>query len=147
MFTAKLLHYHGESDPSIPSPSSVHYYDAVRQWMYPNQTYNASVTAMSSWYKFFLIPGAAHCGTNSLQPGPWPVDLVQTMIDWVEGGVEPTRLNSTVSSGDYEGEYQELCEWPLRPLWTSDSSFDCVYDQASIDSWVYTFDAFDVPIY
>ena len=115
--------------------------------MYSNLTYNASVEAMSDWYKFFLIPGAAHCGTNSLQPGPWPVDLVSTMIDWVENGVEPNRLNSTVSSGDYEGETQELCEWPERPYWTSNSSFDCVYEQASIDSWTYDFPAFKLPVY
>lgn len=36
------------------------------------------------------------------------------MIDWVENGVKPNRLNATVSSGDYEGEVQELCMWPRR---------------------------------
>lgn len=143
----KLLHYHGESDPSIPSPSSIHYYDGVRSVMYPDSSYNASVEAMSEWYRFFLIPGAAHCGTNDLQPGPWPVDLVQTMIDWVESDVAPDRLNTTVSSGDYEGETQLLCQWPERPYWTSNSSFDCVYDQTSIDSWVYTFSAYNETVY
>lgn len=144
----KLLHYHGESDPSIPSPSSIHYYDSVRTAMYPNMTYNESVEALDSWYRFYLIPGAAHCGTNSLQPGPYPTDLVSTMIDWVENGIEPSRLNSTVSSGDYSGEIQLLCPWPTRPLWSGNSSdFDCVYDQASIDSWTYTFPAFNRTVY
>ncbi|CAK7207876.1 hypothetical protein SEUCBS139899_010691 [Sporothrix eucalyptigena] len=138
----KLLHYHGESDPSIPAASSVHYLDAVRTFMYPGESYNASFAALSDWYKFFLIPGAAHCGTNTLQPGPWPTDLVQTIIDWVENAVEPTTLASTISSGTNAGETQNLCEWPLRPLWQGNSStFDCVYDQASIDAWTYTFTA------
>ncbi|KAH8585913.1 Tannase/feruloyl esterase [Bisporella sp. PMI_857] len=139
----KLLHYHGEADPSIPSPSSVHYWQSVRSIMYPNSTDREAVEALSDWYQFYLIPGAAHCGTNSLQPGPYPETLMETMIDWVENGVKPSALNATVSSGDYAGETQMLCQWPTRPLWHGNSStFNCVDDQASIDSWTYTFDAF-----
>jgi tannase len=33
----KILHYHGESDNSIPAGSSVLYHDAVRQAMYPDR--------------------------------------------------------------------------------------------------------------
>ncbi|CZR67018.1 related to tannase precursor [Phialocephala subalpina] len=144
----KLLHYHGESDPSIPAASSVHYWQSVRSVMYPNATAEESLEALSDWYQFYLIPGAAHCGTNSLQPGPYPEDNMAIMIDWVENGVKPSRLNATVSSGTYEGETQMLCQWPTRPLWQSNSTtFDCVNDTASIDSWTYTFPAFKVPVY
>jgi tannase len=144
----KLLHYHGESDPSIPTASSVHYWQAVRSIMYGELSDDEALEALQSWYQFYLIPGAAHCGTNSLQPGPYPEDNMATMIEWVEGGVQPSRLNATVSSGTYEGEVQMLCQWPTRPLWQSNSStFDCVNDTASIESWTYTFDAFKVPVY
>ncbi|KAK0663835.1 Tannase [Lasiodiplodia hormozganensis] len=144
----KLLHYHGESDPSIPSGSSVHYFDSVRKTMYADKSYNESVEALGDWYRFFLVPGAAHCGSNSLQPGPYPQSNMDIMIDWVENGVVPERLNATVSSGDNAGETQMLCNWPLRPLWSGNTTdFDCVYDQASIDSWTYTFDAFKMPVY
>lgn len=144
----KLLHYHGESDPSVPSASSVHYWQSVRSIMYPDMTDEEALEAMADWYQFYLIPGAAHCGANSLQPGPYPQDNMQTMIDWVENGIKPSRLNATVSSGDYEGEVQALCQWPTRPLWQGNSStFDCVTDEASIESWTYEFPAFKVPIY
>ncbi|KAJ5772713.1 tannase [Penicillium odoratum] len=143
----KLLHYHGESDPSIPSASSVHYWQAVRSVMYPNATSEASLKRLQDWYQFYLIPGAAHCGTNTLQPGPYPEDNMAIMIDWAENGVSPTCLNATVSSGDYEGETQMLCQWPYRPLWRSISSFDCVYDEKSIETWTYNFPAFKVPVY
>lgn len=140
---AKLLHYHGESDPSIPAASSVHYWQSVRSIMYPNLTDAEALEAMNEWYQFYLIPGAAHCGSNSLQPGPYPQDNMATIIDWVENGIKPSRLNATVSSGDYSGEVQQLCQWPTRPLWSGNSStFDCVNDEASIESWTYTFDAF-----
>lgn len=116
--------------------------------MHPNKPYNESVSALSDFYRFFLVPGAAHCGANSLQPGPYPQTNMDTIIAWVEDGVAPARLNATVSSGAYAGETQMLCNWPSRPVWSGNSSsFDCEYDQASIDSWTYTFDAFKVPVY
>ncbi|KAI9732530.1 MAG: hypothetical protein M1834_003865 [Cirrosporium novae-zelandiae] len=144
----KVLHYHGESDDSIPTGSSVHYYDSVRTIMYPDLSYNESVDALGDWYRLFLVPGAAHCGTNTLQPGPYPEDNMEIMIDWVENGVVPTRLNATVSSGTYSGETQMLCPWPLRPYWPNNgTTMNCQYDQESIDSWTYTFDAFKLPVY
>ncbi|GAB1729595.1 hypothetical protein NU195Hw_g723t1 [Hortaea werneckii] len=160
----KLLHYHGESDPSVPAASSVHYWQSVKEIMYPSSSFSAAAfsavsnssaesgeimdDALEDWYQFYLIPGAAHCNTNSLQPGPYPEDNMQTMIDWVESGVRPSRLNATVSSGDFEGEVQRLCMWPQRPLWHGNSSeFDCVDDEASIASWTYKFDAFKLPVY
>ncbi|KAJ5512313.1 hypothetical protein N7463_001865 [Penicillium fimorum] len=143
----KLLHYHGESDPSIPAASSVHYWQSVRSIMYPHLSSRESLKELADWYQFYLIPGAAHCGTNTLQPGPFPEVNMLTMIDWVENGVKPSRLNATVSSGTYEGETQMLCQWPTRPLWKHNSTFECVDDKASIDSWTYSFPAFKVPVY
>ncbi|RHZ50287.1 hypothetical protein CDV55_100335 [Aspergillus turcosus] len=143
----KLLHYHGESDPSIPAASSVHYWQSVRSIMYPGVSASTSLKELQEWYQFYLIPGAAHCGTNSLQPGPYPQNNMDIMIDWVEKGVRPSRLNATVSSGNYAGETQMLCQWPTRPLWKDNSTFTCVNDEKSIESWTYTFPAFKVPVY
>jgi tannase len=146
----KMIHYHGESDPSVPSASSVHYWQSVRSVMYPDSTSDESLSALQDWYQFYLVPGAAHCGVNSLQPdGPYPEYNMDIMIDWVENGVKPTGLNATTQAGTYEGETQLLCQWPTRPFWTSNSSaaFECVNDTASIESWTYTFPAIKVPVY
>lgn len=143
----KMIHYHGESDPSIPPPSSVRYHEAVRAAMYPDASFNESVSAIADWYQFYLVPGAAHCGTNTLQPGPYPEDNLQTIINWVESGAKPARLNATVSSGTYEGETQALCQWPTRPYWSDDDTFSCAFDQASYDSWQYELDAWKIPVY
>ncbi|KAL1647078.1 hypothetical protein SLS58_002848 [Diplodia intermedia] len=75
------LHHHGESDPSVPAGSSIHYFDSGRTTMYPQQTYNQFVDALADWCLLFPIPGAAHCGTNSLQPSPWPVSFTDTLIE------------------------------------------------------------------
>lgn len=80
--------------------------------------------------------------------GPWPQTNLATMIEWVEKGVTPVTLNATVLQGEYEGETQQLCAWPLRPLWKNKGkTLHCVYDQASINSWHYDLDAVPMPVY
>ncbi|GLA42204.1 hypothetical protein AnigIFM63309_010532 [Aspergillus niger] len=145
----KVLHYHGEQDGSIPTASSVHYYDSVRRTMYPTLGYNASHEALGQWYRLFLVPGASHCMNNDLQPnGPFPQTSLQTLIEWVEQGVVPVRLNGTVLSGTFEGETQEICAWPLRPMWYDNgTSMECEYDQKSLKTWEWDLDAFDLPVY
>ncbi|KAJ5186521.1 hypothetical protein N7449_011285 [Penicillium cf. viridicatum] len=108
----KIIHFHGEQDSSIPTGSSVHYYDSVRQTMYPGKSYNASYTR------------------------------------WVEQGIVPHTLNATVLQGDNKGTNEQLCAWPLRPYWKgSEKTLTCEYDQASIDTFTYVFDAYKTPLY
>lgn len=145
----KVIHYHGESDDSIPTASSVRYYEAVRSVLNPGTTYNESVEAMNDFYKLFLVPGAGHCRGNAYEPnGPFPQTNLAVLIDWVENGVEPVTLNATVLQGEYLGQNQQICAWPLRPYWSNNgTAMECVYDQKSIDSWQYDLDAFLMPVY
>ncbi|KAF9777042.1 hypothetical protein IL306_004692 [Fusarium sp. DS 682] len=141
----KLLHYNGESDHSILAGSSVHYWQSVRSIMYSELSDEKSQEALSTRYQFYLVPRAAHCGTNSLQPGPYPQNNMNIVIDWVENDKKPSKLNATVSSGDYKRETQMLCQWPKRLLWKNDKSFECVDDRKSIEIWTYKFDTFKIP--
>lgn len=51
-------------------------------------------------------------------------------------------------SDEHGGKPQDLCAWPLHPLWKNNgATLDCVFDQKSYDIWVYDFDAFEVPLY
>jgi tannase len=137
----KVLHVHGEADNSIPPASSVRYYESVRNALYPKLGFNQSVAKLDEFYRFYLVPGAAHCGSNSAQDGsPWPQTTLQTVIEWVEKGRAPDRLAA-------EGDITSLCRWPLRPIWTEEGEMKCEYDQKSIDSWMYDLDSWDVPIY
>lgn len=145
----KIIHFHGEADPSVPTGSSVHYRESVRQIMYPDMSLSEGSDALNEFYRLYLVPGAAHCAVNSEMPnGPFPQTNLAVMIDWVENGVSPVLLNATVLSGDNEGETGKLCSWPLRPLWKNNGTvMDCVFDQASYDTWVYNFDAYPLPLY
>lgn len=143
----KLIHYHGEQDPSVPTASSIHYWQSVKNIMYPGVSTAKALKELEEWYQLYLIPGAAHCGRNTLQPnGPYPADNMATIIDWVENGVQPTFLNATVAAGTYKGEVQQLCQFPKRPLWKK-GAWECVTDEKSVETFYYTFDAFKTPVY
>lgn len=147
---AKVIHFHGEQDGSIPTASSVRYYESVRKLLYGDlNSTEASYKALGEWYKFFAVPGMAHCAPNNLQPnGPFPQTNLQAIIDWVESGVAPDTLNGTVITGEHKGENQQICAWPSRPHWTNNSSSpECVYDQTSLDTWMYDLDSFSMPVY
>ncbi|KAI1396612.1 feruloyl esterase-like protein B precursor [Hypoxylon fuscum] len=138
----KVIHVHGEADSSIPAGSSVHYYESVRNTMYGDLGYGESIAAMDEFYRLYLVPGGSHCGSNQDQPaGGWPATTLQTVIEWAEKGIAPSAL-------DNAGDIDTLCKWPLRPLWSGNgTAFDCVSDDASTESWIYTFDAFKYPVY
>jgi tannase len=146
----KILAYHGESDNSIPAASSVHFHESVRNAMYPNSTFNTSTAAMGDWYRLFLVPGAAHCSRNTLQPnGPFPTTNLDVLMQWVERGVVPTTLKAQYeTTGAYASEDAQICAWPLRPMWSGDGEvMECEYDQESVDTWMYDFDAYETPLY
>lgn len=145
----KIIHFHGEQDSSIPTGSSVHYYESVRQTMYPGKSYNSSNDELKEWYRLFLVPGAAHCASNSAQPnGPFPQTNLHVMTRWVEQGIVPHTLNATVLQGDNKGANEQVCAWPLRPYWKDNGkTLTCEYDQASIDTFTYDFDAYKTPLY
>jgi tannase len=144
----KVIHFHGESDPSVPSDSSVIYHDAVRQIMYPNKTFDEGYDSLHDWYRLFLIPGAAHCSLNPEQPnGPFPHNVLESVIDWVENGINPKELNATVSGGTSSEADQKICSFPLRPLWKNNHTMECVYDRKSIDTWLPKLDSIPIPVY
>lgn len=69
----KVIHFHGEADDSIPAASSVRYWESVRSVMYPGMGYKESATKVQDFYRFFLVPGAGHCGASQSMPnGGWP---------------------------------------------------------------------------
>ncbi|KAK9447363.1 Tannase/feruloyl esterase [Limtongia smithiae] len=144
----KIVHYHGESDNSIPPASSVRYWDSVRKIMYPGMSLHQSAEALGEWYRLYLVPGAGHCSSNTLQPdGPYPDAPLAAVIAWVEDGIKPVMLNATATSGAYAGE-QPLCAFPLRPLFVDDGeTMICEYDPDSLDTWFFDFDSILMPVY
>ncbi|CAK7215356.1 hypothetical protein SBRCBS47491_002456 [Sporothrix bragantina] len=149
----KVLHFHGESDGSVPAASSVRYFESVRKTMYPKLSYNDSLAAVNDFYRFYLVEGAGHCSPSQCNT-PFPQTNLPVMIEWVEQGVEPVTLNATVIQScatDY-GANDQLCSWPLRPVYSTNSnnvtSKTCEFpSEAAFNSWIYDLDAFPIYVY
>ena len=69
----------------------------------------------------FMAPGVQHCAGGE---GPWQVDYLSVIEQWVEGGKAPERL---ISSGRLEGgrtRTRPLCPYPQIATYTGQGSSD-----------------------
>ncbi|KAJ5730759.1 tannase subunit [Penicillium malachiteum] len=90
----KIISYHGEQDPSIPTASSVRFHESVRSTLYGNESFAKGTSSLNEWYRLFL------------PNGPFPQTSLGSLIDWVEKDDMPVTLNATVMSGAYKYEQQ-----------------------------------------
>jgi hypothetical protein len=112
----KILMWQGLADQLIPWEQNVYYYNKVVD----NYQGLQSVTP---WFRFFLAPGVTHCGGGV---GPQPLNLFNTMVNWVENGAAP---DSILASGG--GRTRPLCPFPQTAIYDGvgdpnlTSSFQC----------------------
>ncbi|HUQ52343.1 MAG TPA: tannase/feruloyl esterase family alpha/beta hydrolase, partial [Gammaproteobacteria bacterium] len=122
----KIIQYHGWGDAAIPAPSSIEYYEAVRDFLaeYPDARLTGAPSP-EDFYRLFLVPGMAHCaggsGPNSFGNGGGGADprnperdIFTALERWVEQGVAPQRLVGTGRATDDASKplTRPLCPYP-----------------------------------
>jgi feruloyl esterase len=80
----KLILWQGEADWSIPTITSIAYYQAVLQAM-------GGLAATQSFARYYLLPSVGHCGGN----GPDTYNGVGAVVAWTEKHVAPQALLAT----------------------------------------------------
>lgn len=110
----KLLIYHGWSDAALTALASIDYVEDVY----------ARDEAAREDVRLFLMPGVLHCAGG---PGPWMVDYLDAMEQWVDSGTAPDSLTAGFAAG---GGARPLCAYPTRQVYTggaerSPTSFEC----------------------
>ena len=105
---AKVIHYYGEADNSIPTLSSVIYHQQVRLVMYGNLSHEESLKQLTKFYRLYVLPGVAHC-SPSAENGLFPQTVLGSVIEWVEDNVVPVQLDATVLQGPNEGTEEKIC--------------------------------------
>ncbi|KAF2657738.1 feruloyl esterase B precursor [Lophiostoma macrostomum CBS 122681] len=115
----KLLSWHGMSDPLIPYQNSVRYRESVQMEM-------GGAGSVNEFYRLFLAPGVGHCNSGV---GPVPKDALQQLVDWVEKGEVPERLDAETLDKEGELVTKELCAFPTK------SKFMGVGDPKRASSW------------
>ena len=78
---AKLMIFHGTSDPIFSSDDSVAYIQGL------NLAANGASAA--DFARLYLIPGMNHCGSG---PSTDQFDMLTPLVNWVENGVAPDSV-------------------------------------------------------
>src|SRR5262249_31451404 len=97
----KMITFWGWSDNALNPEMGLSYYVEVVK------TFGAAQT--KDFYRFFLVPGLAHCRGGY---GPNEVDALSVVIDWVEGGVAPDRLPAQASKDGAVKYRRAYCTYP-----------------------------------
>jgi len=80
----KLILWQGEADWSIPTITSISYYQAVVRAM-------GGLWNTQQFAKFYLLPSVGHCGGN----GPDTYDGLGAVVAWTEKHISPNALTAT----------------------------------------------------
>ncbi|MCP1174927.1 tannase/feruloyl esterase family alpha/beta hydrolase [Ralstonia chuxiongensis] len=104
----KVILQHGLSDQYIPAQMSIDYYNRLLA--------NYGQNALSSFLKFYLVPGAAH-GFGGQFEGAY--DGLTALDNWVTKGTAPQSLVITDLNPPTAGRTRPLCEYPQWPKYVS----------------------------
>jgi hypothetical protein len=80
----KLLIYHGWADARVAPLGSVDYYQTLSRTM-------GGVEETRKFARLAMVPGMEHCWGGD---GPFAIDYIAAMEDWVEKGVAPASLRA-----------------------------------------------------
>ena len=100
----KLLIFHGTADPIFSALESVDYYQRLTRD-------TGGPEATGSWARLFLVPGMNHCAGG---PATDSFDGLAAMVDWVEKGAAPARIEASALPGTpyFPGRTRPLCAYP-----------------------------------
>jgi feruloyl esterase len=84
----KLLMWAGEADYSIPTVSSLSYYQAV-------VNANGGVRNTQRFARYYLLPSVGHCGDTSADTGADTYNGLGAVVQWTELHKAPSALLST----------------------------------------------------
>src|SRR5437879_12412454 len=81
---AKLIVYHGFSDPDISPLNSINYFESVVNFMaHRGDDQEDARERTNDFVRLFMIPGMQHCSGG---PGPKTLNMTQTREDCDEPG-------------------------------------------------------------
>ena len=84
----KLIIWHGWADPHISPLNSIAYYEAMQRTLGEQR--------VNDFARLYLFPGGYHCGGGD---GPFNMDLLTPMMQWVESGIAPDKIVASHSIG------------------------------------------------
>jgi feruloyl esterase len=112
----KLLIFHGTADPIFSALESIDYYQRLTR-------NNGGLDATSRWARLFLVPGMNHCAGG---PATDSFDGLRTIVDWVEKGAAPARINASANPRTtyFPGRTRPLCAFPAYARYSGSGNLE-----------------------
>lgn len=111
----KILSYFGWNDTST-SYDTTNYYQSLERHLQAQYRLDANQAAVKlrEFYRLFMMPGVEHCGAGN---GPNTIDALTAIMQWVEQGVAPDRINAswTETPGHFPASLGRPLSRPLCP--------------------------------
>jgi len=114
---SKLIVYHGWNDHALSALETIDYYEKVEK-MDSN---------LRDYFRLYLLPGVLHCQNG---PGPYEVDWLEIIQDWIENNNPPERVVVTKTEND-----EVIMTRPVFP-YPRTSVYDRIGDPSLESSWI-----------
>lgn len=118
---AKLITYHGWSDPDISPLSAIDYYESVVSHLSGGRNRVEALADTQDFFRLFMVPGMTHCAGG---PGPNSFDMLTALEQWVERGIAPQKIIATHLTNGVPDRTRPLCPYPQVARWNGTGSTD-----------------------
>jgi feruloyl esterase len=121
---AKLIVYHGWSDPDISPVASINYYNKVIDVLAAEQNLvdrSAALERTQDFFRLFMVPGMGHCRGG---PGPDDFDPLTALEGWVERDIAPESMIASKIIAGEAVRSRPLCAYPLVAAYDGNGSTD-----------------------
>lgn len=108
----KIVMYFGWADPALNPLMGLGYYEQVRQLQGP---------ATDDFFKLYMVPGMFHCGGGV---GTSTFDAFTPLVEWVENGTAPVRINAARVVENKILRTRPLCPFPEVAKYKGSGSID-----------------------
>ncbi len=128
---AKLIVYHGWSDPDISPLASINYFESVVKVIADDikaENWQTALQSTQDFYRLFMVPGMTHCTGG---PGPDRFDALTALENWVERGIAPDTMIASKIIDNEVVRTRPLCAHPELAIYNGNgdsdqaSSFSC----------------------
>jgi feruloyl esterase len=118
---AKLIVYHGWSDPDISPLNTINYYEDVAAGLQRGRGRDEALKETQQFFRLFMVPGMQHCSGG---PGAASFDMLTALEDWVEKGRAPETVLASHETGGVVDRTRPLCLYPATAVYTGRGSTD-----------------------
>ena len=119
---AKLIVYHGWSDPDISPLNSINYFEEVASFMrHHGDNAQDARDRVNDFFRLFMVPGMQHCSGG---PGPNTFDMLTALENWVEKGEAPERVIASHLTAGVVDRTRPLCVYPRVAVYDGSGSTD-----------------------